>query len=273
MNQSALAGKTVLVTGAGSGIGRGVALRFASRAAKVIAFDVVPDGIDTLAAEAGDHGTYISTAVGDVRDRSTIDAAVSGRDVDVVCAIAGVSKVGAVLDMSDHDRDVIWDVNVAGVWNTIKACLPGLLRQGPGGRIIVCGSIESILGGEGLTAYVASKHAVLGMVKSIALELAASGITANVVSPAGVDSAMLRTVVPPEAIAHIAATTPIPRLCTGDEIAAFFEFLAGPETAYMTGENLLVDGGLKLVNAHSQGQSWTRPNGAPVGAGAGGGST
>jgi NAD(P)-dependent dehydrogenase (short-subunit alcohol dehydrogenase family) len=193
--------------------------------------------------------------------------------VDIVCAIAGVSKVGSVVDMADDDRDFIWDVNVAGVWNTIKACLPGLLRRGPGGRIIVCGSIESVLGGEGLTAYVASKHAVLGKVKSIALELATSGITVNMVSPAGVDSALLRRVVPPEAIDHIAATTPIPRLCDGNEVAAFFEFIAGPETAYMTGENLFVDGGLKLVNAHSQGQAWTRPAAEKAVAASNGGSS
>lgn len=259
MSHSALAGKTALVTGAASGVGRGVALRFAARGASVIAFDVAPEGLATLASEAGEHGAQITAAIGDVRDRSTLDAAVAGHDVHVVCAIAGISKVASVLAMSDEDRDRIWDVNIAGVWNTIKACLPGLMRNGPGGRIIVCGSIESVLGGEGLSAYVASKHAVLGMVKSIALELATTGITANVVSPAGVDSALLRQVVPPEGVAHIAATTPIPRLCTGDEVAAYFEFLASPETAYMTGENLMVDGGLKLVNAHSQGQAWTRP--------------
>jgi NAD(P)-dependent dehydrogenase (short-subunit alcohol dehydrogenase family) len=255
MAQSPLAGKTALVTGAASGVGRAVARRYAERGVQVIAFDVAARGLEELAAAQ----SGVIPVVGDVRDRSTLEAAVDGRDPHIVAAIAGVSGVGSVLDMSDEDRDVIWAVNLAGVWNTIKASLPGLLRNGPDGRVLVCGSIESVLGGEGLAAYVASKHAVLGLAKSVALELATSGITVNVISPAGVDSEMLRTVVPPEGIEHIAATTPIPRLSSPDEVAAFFEFLAGPDTAYMTGENIMVDGGLKLVNAHSQGQGWTRP--------------
>ncbi len=255
MSGSPLAGKTALVTGAASGVGAAVAARFAAGGARVVAFDVVTQGLEELVAG---HPT-VTPVVGDVRDRSALEVAVASRDPHIVAAIVGVSKVGSVLEMSDEDRDRIWAINVAGVWNTIKAALPGLLRNGPGGRILVCGSIESVLGGEGLSAYVASKHAVVGMAKSIALELAESGITVNVVSPAGVDSALLRTVVPPEGVAHIAATTPIPRLCSPDEVAAFFEFLAGPESAYMTGENLIIDGGLKLVNAHSQGQAWTRP--------------
>lgn len=255
MTESPLAGKTALVTGAASGVGRAVARRYASRGVRVIAFDIAERGLTELAAEQ----SGIIPAVGDVRDRSALEAAVEGRDPHIVAAIAGVSRVGSVLDMSDDDRDLIWGVNLAGVWNSVKASLPGLLRNGPGGRVLVCGSIESVLGGEGLSAYVASKHAVLGFAKSVALELATSGVTVNVISPAGVDSEMLRTVVPPEGIEHIAATTPIPRLSTPDEVAAFFEFFAGPDTSYMTGENVMVDGGLKLVNAHSQGQSWTRP--------------
>nr|WP_082931937.1 SDR family oxidoreductase [Gordonia sp. LAM0048] len=129
-------------------------------------------------------------------------------------------------------------------------------KQDPGGRIIVCGSVECILGGASLAAYVASKHAGLGLVKSMALELAQTGITVNAVSPAGVDTAMLRAIVPPEDLEHIAKTTPIPKLVSADEVASFFEFVAGPETGYMTGENIVVDGGLKLVNAHTSGTKW-----------------
>lgn len=255
MAQSPLAGKTALVTGAASGVGRAVARRYAERDVQVIAFDVAARGLEELVSER----PGIIPVVGDVRDRSALEKAVEGRDPHIVAAIAGISRVGSLLDMDDDQRDLIWAVNLAGVWNTVKAALPGLLRNGPGGRVLVCGSIESVLGGEGLSAYVASKHAVLGLAKSAALELATSGITVNVISPAGVDSEMLRTVVPPEGIEHIAATTPIPRLSSPDEVAAFFEFLAGPNTSYMTGENIMVDGGLKLVNAHSQGQVWTRP--------------
>ena len=250
-----LVGKTALVTGAASGVGRAVALRYAGAGARIIAFDTNADGLEETVGRGGES---IVPAQGDVRDSASLERALNGVDVDIVAAIAGVSRVGRILDMEDADRDFVLGVNLVGVWNTIKAALPGLLRRGPGGRILVCGSIESVLGGEGLSAYVASKHGVLGLVKSIALEYATAGITANVISPAGVDTELLRTVVPPEAIDHIAKTTPIPRLCSPDEVAAFFEFLAMPVTAYMTGENVIVDGGLKLVNAHTADQDWSR---------------
>lgn len=251
-----LSGRTALVTGAASGVGRAVALRYAAAGARVVAVDIDAEGLEATAATAG---TGVEPAPADVRDRPALEAALADVDVDIVAAVAGVSRVGRVLDLSDDDLDLVVGVNLIGVWNTVKAALPGLLRRGPGGRIIVCGSVESVLGGEGLAAYVATKHGVLGLVKSLALELAEDGITANMVSPAGVDSEMLRTVVPPEAIDHIARTTPVPRLSTPDEVAAFFAFLASPVTSYMTGENMIVDGGLKLVNAHSFKQSWATP--------------
>ena len=246
----------IFVTGAASGIGRAVAIRFDEVGDEVVAFDVDADGLGSLAAQTDGR---VHTVAGDVRSPDDLAAALEGRNVDVVAAIAGISRLGSVATMELADRDLVLDVNLIGVWNTVRAALPSLLRRAPGGRIIACGSVESVLGGEGLSAYVASKHGVVGLIKSLALELATTGITANVVSPAGVDSAMLRAVVPPEMVEHIAATTPIPRLSTPEEVAAFFEFVASEPAGYMTGENLIVDGGLKLVNAHTAGQSWTKP--------------
>lgn len=254
---SGIAGKNALVTGAGSGVGKAVALRYARAGARVFAFDIDKTGLDTTVSEADGE---IVPIPGDVCDPESLAEAVAVAEqhgpVNILAAVAGISKSALLIDMSDEDRDRIFDVNVKGVWNSVKAVLPSMLRAGPGGRILVCGSVECILGGASLAAYVASKHAALGLVKSLALELAQTGVTVNAVSPAGVDTAMLRRVVPPEDIDHIARTTPVPRLISPDEVAAFFEFIAGPDTGYMTGENVVVDGGLKLVNAHTSGTSW-----------------
>ncbi|SOD71764.1 3-oxoacyl-[acyl-carrier protein] reductase/hypothetical protein [Jatrophihabitans sp. GAS493] len=253
-----LDGRVALVTGAGSGVGRAVALRYVRAGASVVGFDRNADGL-ARSVEFSD-GAMVA-AVGDVCDRATLDAAVATAverfgGLDIIAAIAGISKTGSLLEMSDEDRDAILGVNLVGVWNAAKAGLPALLERGAGGRILACGSIESVLGGAGLAAYVASKHGLIGLIKSIALELARTGITANVISPAGVDTELLRAVVPPASIAHIAHSTPVDRLSTPEEVAAFFEFMAGPETGYMTGGNLVVDGGVALLNSHTTGQSW-----------------
>jgi NAD(P)-dependent dehydrogenase (short-subunit alcohol dehydrogenase family) len=251
-----LEGRVALVTGAASGVGRAVALRYLSAGAAVVGFDRNAAAVQALAASPN----YLAVA-GDVRDPAGLQdaadrAAAAFGGLDIVAAIAGITRTGALLDMSDEDRDAVLDVNLVGVWNTIRAALPQLLKRGSGGRILACGSIESVLGGAGLAAYVTAKHGLLGLIKSVALELAATGITANVISPAGVDTELLRTVVPPQAIAHIAESTPVGRLSTPEEIAAFFEFMAGPESGYMTGGNVLIDGGVALLNSHTTGQSW-----------------
>jgi NAD(P)-dependent dehydrogenase (short-subunit alcohol dehydrogenase family) len=252
-----LDGRVALVTGAASGVGRAVARRYLAAGASVVAVDRNAEGL----AELEDPGGRLATALADVVVRAELEPAVEIAvsefgGLDIVAAIAGISRTGSVLDMSDEDRDAILSVNLIGVWNTVKAALPALLDRGEGGRILACGSIDSVLGGAGLAAYVASKHGLIGLIKSVALECAPHGITANVVSPAGVDTEMLRAVVPPNAIQHIAETTPVSRLCHPDEVAAFFEFLAGSDTGYLTGSNIVVDGGVVLLNSHTAGQAW-----------------
>ena len=252
-----LEGRVALVTGAASGVGRAVAQRYLAAGALVVAVDRNADGLTGIEGPAD----RLARVGADVTVPADLQAAVATAvdrfgGLDIVAAIAGISRTGSVLTMSDGDRDAILGVNLIGVWNTVKAALPVLIERGEGGRILACGSVESVLGGAGLAAYVASKHGLVGFIKSVALECAPLGITANVVSPAGVDTEMLRTVVPPEAIQHIADTTPISRLCAPDEVAAFFEFLAGPDTGYLTGSNIVVDGGVVLLNSHTAGQAW-----------------
>jgi NAD(P)-dependent dehydrogenase (short-subunit alcohol dehydrogenase family) len=236
-----------------------VAQRYLAAGACVVAVDRNAGGLDSL--DGPDD--RLARVAADVAVRSELDAAIATAverfgGLDIVAPVAAISRMGSVLSMSDEDRDAILGINLVGVWNTVKAALPALVERGEGGRIIACGSVESVLGGAGLAAYVASKHGLVGFIKSVALECAPLGITANVVSPAGVDTEMLRTVVPPDGIQHIADTTPISRLCRPDEVAAFFEFLAGPDTGYLTGANIVVDGGVVLLNSHTAGQAWAR---------------
>jgi NAD(P)-dependent dehydrogenase (short-subunit alcohol dehydrogenase family) len=251
-----LAGRVALVTGGASGVGAGVVARFIRAGASVVAVDVDADALKATAA--GDDSGRLLTAVGDVTDRGQLEAALATArqqfgTVDTVAAVAGIAKSRNFAEMTDEDRDAVLAVNFLGVWNTARAALPDILAsraEGRPGRIVFCGSIESVLGSAGMTAYVASKHAVVGLAKSLSLELAPHGVTVNVISPAGVDTPMLRRMLPPGALDAFAASTPIARLSMPDEVAAFFEFVASEDAGYLTGENIVVDGGTKLINSH-----------------------
>lgn len=254
--QDPFEGRVAFVTGAGSGVGAGVARRFMRAGASVVAVDVNAQGLEALRDELSSD--RLLATVADVTDAAQLTAAVAaGRErfgtVDTVAAIAAITRFSTFAEMTDVDRDAVFGVNFFGVWNSVAATLPDIResrRNGRPGRVILCGSIESVLGSAGLSSYVAAKHAVVGLAKCLALELAPELITANVISPAGIDTPMLRSVLPPDALEAFKASTPIARLSTPDEVAAFFLFVAAEDAAYMTGENIVVDGGTKVVNAH-----------------------
>lgn len=250
-------GRVVFVTGAGSGVGEAVARRFVAAGASVLAVDVDGDGLDRLEGECAAPDQLL-TVIADVAVRPQLDNAVSQArqrfgTVDTLAAVAGIVRSAPFADMTDDDRDAVLGVNFLGVWNATRASLPDIIesrRTGRPGRIVLCGSVESVLGSAGLAAYVASKHAIVGLAKSLALELAPLEITANVVSPAGVDTPMLQRALPPAAREAFIRSTPIARLSRPDEVAAFFLFVSSDDAGYLTGENIVVDGGTKVVNTH-----------------------
>lgn len=243
--QASTDARVALVTGAASGVGRAVAERYVRKGIRVIGCDRHPQ----------EPITGVTPVVLDVRDPDQLSRAVDiARDqfgrLDIVAAIAGVLRTSSVMTMSDADRDLVFGVNVFGVWNTVRATIP-LLAESPGPRrILMCGSVATAVAAPEQAAYVASKHALVGMAKSLALELAPSGITVNVISPASVETDMFSGV-DDRTREHFARTTPVGRLAQADEIASFFDVLASSETGYMTGSNIMVDGGCSIVNPHS----------------------
>lgn len=238
--------RVALITGAASGIGRSVVARFAGSGMSVVAVDVAAPDDD------GGAAAQVLSVQGDVRSMDDMEAAVDagverfGR-LDIVAAVAGILKLGKVTEMSHADRDAVLGVNLIGAWNTIAASLPAILRSPGPRRVLVCGSLASVVAAPGQAAYVASKHGLVGLVKAIALEHALEGVTANVISPASVATSMLDETKVPGNV----ATTPVGRVCTPDEVAAMFEFLASADAGYVTGENVVMDGGCKAVNVHS----------------------
>jgi NAD(P)-dependent dehydrogenase (short-subunit alcohol dehydrogenase family) len=240
-----------LVTGAASGIGRAVADRFVECGACVVAVDWDGDALAALEREL--PATSVLCVEADVRSLDRLERAVrEGKErfggVNIVAAIAGVARYGRVGAMDDAERDLVFDVNVIGVWNAVRAALPALIESPHPRRVIACGSIESVLGGASVAAYTASKHAVVGLVKALAVELAADDITVNAVSPAGIDTPMLRAALERIGLDRYLALCPSGRLAPPSEVADVVAFLASAASRHVSGTNVMVDGAASVVN-------------------------
>ena len=238
-----------LVTGASSGIGAAVARRLARRGDHVVLGGTDPAAIDRLARELGERTTPF---VVDLADRPRVASMVRRLpSLATVVLSAGVCR-SARLDEDPDDE--IWtrvlDVNLHAVHTVIKAAVP---RMELGGRIVAIASGLGKLGRSGYTAYCASKHAVLGVVKCVAQELAPRGITVNAVCPGWVDTPMARADLDRRAAregreveavrAAVSAVIPIGRMVAADEVAALVEWLTSPAAAAVTGEAYNISGG------------------------------
>jgi NAD(P)-dependent dehydrogenase (short-subunit alcohol dehydrogenase family) len=243
--------RAALVTGASSGIGAAVARRLARRGDHVIACGTDRGALAALVAELGGEGAARPLAL-DVADRAAVRAAIGGLPpLSVVVAAAGICRQAR---LGDPDADEVWDrvlgVNLHGAYAVIAAAAA---RMPAGGRIVAVASGLGKLGRAGYGAYCASKHALLGVVKCAAQELAPRGITVNAVCPGWVDTPMARTDVErtarergrgaAEVRAEIDAAIPIGRMVEPGEVAALIEWLASPEAAAVTGEAYNISGG------------------------------
>jgi NAD(P)-dependent dehydrogenase (short-subunit alcohol dehydrogenase family) len=241
-----LAGKVVLVTGATSGIGRAAALLFAQEGARVVIGGRRQAEGEALAAEIKSRAGQAVFRSTDVSKRADADALVAlavssfGR-LDIAFNNAGIEAVGSIVDVTDDDYDRVFDTNVRGVVHSVRAQVPALREAG--GVIILTSSTAGSRGFAGASLYTASKHAVEGLGRALALELAPLGIRVNVVAPGPTDTAMLDRFTDGNP-GRLAARVPLGRAATAEEVARAAVWLATDEAAFVSGVVLPVNGGL-----------------------------
>lgn len=236
-------GSRVIVTGAASGIGQELVALLLREGANVAGIDRdlagVPVGAVALLADLG-----VVTDVTDVMERAI--AALGG--VDVLCNNAGIGSTRSVLDCPVDEWDAVFDVNVRAVFLGIKAVLPEMLRQGHG-VIVNTASAAGLIGLPDRAAYCTSKGAVIALTKQVAVQYAKDGIRCNCVCPGTVDSPWVQRLLneapdPNVRRVELVARQPMGRLGSPLEIAKAIAFLAGPDSAFMTGSELVIDGGI-----------------------------
>jgi 3-oxoacyl-[acyl-carrier protein] reductase len=236
-----LEGKSALVTGASKGIGRAIATELAGAgAAVVLGYRTGKDEAEALAAELG--GRAIEADVSSPEDaRRLVEEA---GDLDILVNNAGLTRDGVLARMSDDDWRVVVETNLSSVFYTCRAVTRTMMRK-RAGSIVNISSIVGLHGNWGQTNYAASKAGIIGFTKSLARELGSRNVRANVVAPGYVRS-QLTDVLPEEATQTMLANTPLGRLGDPEDVAGAVRFLCSDEASFITGEVLLVDGGLGM---------------------------
>ncbi|KIW77169.1 hypothetical protein Z517_09615 [Fonsecaea pedrosoi CBS 271.37] len=242
-----------LITGAASGMGQCCAVDLARKGDNLVLWDVNVEGLQTTVqlCLAESPGCKISTARVDVSDRDGVtkafeDIKTAGLSVTKVAAVSGIVRFNSLLNPQFEDADRVMQVNYQGVVNTMQVACQDLIQHK--GAAVMIGSTESIIGGAPLHSYCASKHALLGFCRSAAIELGPHGVRVNIVSPGSIKTPMYQ----PEKLGPAAvemdramqARTPLRRLGKPEEIAKVVSFLLSDDASYMTGSNVVVDGGV-----------------------------
>ena len=243
--------RRALVTGAGSGIGEAIAMALATRGATVVVADR-DEANGTRVAHAleatGRRAMFVPLDVADeVSCAAALDRATADGPIDILVNNAGVGHVGTIMTTAGDDMDRLYAVNVRGVFNMSRACLPSMLANRQG-TIVNIASIGGIVGIRDRLAYCTSKFAVVGLTKAMALDHANDGIRVNCICPGRVEtpfvSARLKEYPDPEAAYRaMASTQAVGRMGRPDEIAAAAIYLVSDEAAFVTGSALIIDGG------------------------------
>lgn len=234
-----LKGKRAFVTAAGQGIGKAIATAYVREGATVIATDLKPDLLDIQGAE---------TFALDVTDKGALQSAVTDARPDILVNCAGYVHAGTILEATDDDFDFAFKLNVRAQFHSIQAALPGMIERGGGAIVNIASVASSIIAAPNRFVYGASKAAVIGLTKSVAVDFVTKGIRCNCICPGTVESPSLqdrlRAMGDYEAAKKaFIARQPMGRIGTPEEIAHLAVYLGSDESAFTTGQAHVIDGG------------------------------
>ena len=238
---ASLEGKTALVTGASRGIGRAIALELARAGASVvIGYRSGAEEAEAVATEAGGRAVQADVSSADDARRLVDEAG----DLDILVNNAGVTRDGLLARMPEDDWRAVLDTNLGGVFHTCRAAARGMMRR-RSGAIVNISSVVGLHGNPGQTNYAASKAGIIGFTKALARELGSRGVRANVVAPGYIDTRLTQTLAA-ELKEAMLTNTPLGRFGQPEDVARAVRFLCSDEASFITGEVLLVDGGLGM---------------------------
>ena len=243
-----LDGKSALVTGASGGIGNAIAKALHAQGAEVILSGTREEALRALSGELGERAHVVTANLGDAESIATLaktaeDLADGG--IDILVNNAGVTRDGLMVRIKDEDWEAVMNVNLMAGFRLSRALLRGMMKR-RWGRIIGISSIVGATGNPGQANYAAAKAGMVGFTKSLAQEVANRGITANIVAPGFIETAMTNAL---DDAQHdkLLASVPAGRLGTPDDIAASVVYLASEEAAYLTGATIHVNGGMAML--------------------------
>lgn len=241
-----LDGKTALVTGASRGIGRDIALTLADAGARVACVATSMEGLGSTLAALGDRGQGFAASLEDPQsiDRLVADVTAADFDVDILVNNAGITRDNLVLRIGVDDFDAVCNVNLRAPFLLAKAFTRSMMKK-RFGRILNIGSVVGTIGNAGQANYSATKAGLVGLTKSLARELAGRGVTANVVAPGFIETAMTDQLADAQR-KELASKIPLGRFGSTEDVAAAVLFLVSPAGAYVTGQVLAVDGGMSM---------------------------
>ena len=244
-----LENQIAVITGAGRGIGRAIALKFAVEGADIVAVDLKTDLVQETVEEVRKLGRKAWAVAANVSEAASVEAAVeqilkeAGR-VDILVNNAGITKDGLLMRMSEADWDAVLDINLKGTFLFTKSFSRAFVKQ-RSGRIVNIASVIGLIGNAGQCNYAASKAGVIGFTKSVARELASRGVTANAIAPGFIETKMTEAL-GPEARAALLKQIPLASLGQPGDVAEAALFFASPAARYITGQVLAVDGGMVM---------------------------